>query len=532
MFVCLIYGNEPCLSKGFELIAQKRPNEISKLFICIGFLLWQLEAWLDPVVPKTLLLATEKLLAMENIFNSSLADIIENHRNLFRHWKGRRYENVVHVIEAIIPESKFRYRKKIENFDRPKCIDILIDWGEDVTTQTFAARNALSYAIEHKSHAAIAKLLGKGSFIDSAVNINDVNVCNIDPKLLEKHFDSCISKCVDDNSFTEINFKNLIDRSKSCNYCNDSCVDAMRSIHLIANSKEHKHLLAHPLITTFVLLKWNGLAFVFYIDFLLYSLFAATIVAYILTEDNDIHDGLKYILMTATIISTIYVTTRRILRQIFVRMYKTPAMRHRLRENLQFIHTSLMVGLIVLILSDVFEEFRPIFATVCILLVGIELFVLAGSLFWSFSKYYVMFLDVALNSLKSLQLCIILLPAFAISFHLLLRNPPEDDYSNFDKNNKSSDAFISLGPQVIVKIAAMSLGEFDVDDFEKSTVSCYLFLGFAFFVTAVFMNLMNGLAVTDTQQILSHAEATSLIQRVRLLADYEEIKAYKCHWFR
>lgn len=42
---------------------------------------------------------------------------------------------------------------------------------------------------------------------------------------------------------------------------------------------------------------------------------------------------------------------------------------------------------------------------------------------------------------------------------------------------------------------------------------------------------MNGLAVSDTQKIQSDAEATSMIQRVRVLAYYTRIQSNRHHWF-
>ena len=60
----------------------------------------------------------------------------------------------------------------------------------------------------------------------------------------------------------------------------------------------------------------------------------------------------------------------------------------------------------------------------------------------------------------------------------------------------------------------MSAGEFEAANshFDSSVISANLFLVFLFLISIVFMNLMNGLAVSDTQKIQSDAEATSMIQ--------------------
>lgn len=541
LFICLVYGNDTCFIRGLQLIAEKRPNDVCKMFMCLGFLIWQLETWLEPSVAHTVVFASRQLPSLDNIVNNSLIDLLDNYQSYFKFWKGRRYSNIVDAIDAILLEPKLRNKKMIEHFDRAIVVDILIEWDINVTTQLHQGHTALYYAVVRKNVNATLKLLSKGSFIGSLTNTNP-NLCSIDPKIFEEHFNNCITKCVDDDSFIEISFKNLISPPNECDRCDGTCSDEMKSIELLSNSPNHKHLLVHPVISTFVLLKWNRLAFVLHIDFILYTLFTLSTIGYILMVENRNINGnavqrektyIEIVLITITSILTLYVASRRILDQIFSSIYLEN--RNNVRHYLQCLHTIFIVVFVVILLLDISVSYHSVFATICILLIATELFILAGSLFWSFSKYYVMFLDVATNSVKSLQLCIILIPAFTISFYLLLRKRffnvnESNDQQNNTKGGNSFNNFQSL----FIKITAMSIGEYDVDnnDFDKTVITTYLFIGFVFLIATVFMNLMNGLAVSDTQKIQSDAEATSLIQRVRLLAHYEGVKSYKQHWFR
>ena len=147
--------------------------------------------------------------------------------------------------------------------------------------------------------------------------------------------------------------------------------------------------------------------------------------------------------------------------------------------------------------------------------------------FWHFSIYSEMFIAVAKSSIKSLQLYAIFLPAFSLLFYILLRDPNDKrDPPDFNK-------FPTLGASM-VKTIVMSAGEFDVAniDFDLNTFGVYVFVGFVFLISTVFMNLLNGLAVSDTQKIQTKAELISFIRRCQVLARYEEVLSRKRHWFR
>lgn len=536
LFICLIYGNESCFIKGLELITEKRPNDLYKVFVCIAFLFWKLEGWLSAAVCQTFRSVIEQPRSSAAV-SSSLIDVINNYKIHLEYLRCSKYSNIVELIDCVLPEPKFRYKKLIEYFDRDECLDILIDWDLDVTRQTHYGQTALSHAVEHNNLTAILKLLNKGSFIGTGTKLFDPSICHIDVKMIEKHFDGCINKCVEDERFIEIDFKNLIAPLKECESCDGSYFDEMKAIEIMSNSKKYKHLIIHPLISTFVLFKWNRIAFMLYIDFLLYTLSTLSITGYILAVINGCPNWTMAALTVSTVILTTYLALRGALRQIFSIIYDKRTFRNSIRNFILCSHITLIVSLVAILLLNVAETHRAICATVCILLLVIELFALAGSIFWSFSKYYVMFLDVALNSIKSLQLCIILFPAFSISFYLLMRDPQYSTDASSNSTTPDSAEMDNLFNQLsssIIKIAMMANGEFEgaQSNFEDGILSSYLFVGFLFSVTIVFMNLMNGLAVSDTQKIQTDAEATSMIQRVGTLAYYARIQSKSHHWFQ
>lgn len=152
---------------------------------------------------------------------------------------------------------------------------------------------------------------------------------------------------------------------------------------------------------------------------------------------------------------------------------------------------------------------------------------LAGT-FWHFSIYAEMFIAVAKSSIKSLQLYAIFLPAFSLLFYILLGE------KNLETNEESDlNKFPTLGSSM-VKTLLMSVGEYDVIhvNFGANSISIYVFVGFIFLISTVFMNLLNGLAVSDTHEIQCKAELTSFWRRCQVLARYEEVLSNKHHWFR
>lgn len=188
---------------------------------------------------------------------------------------------------------------------------------------------------------------------------------------------------------------------------------------------------------------------------------------------------------------------------------------------------------IVLTNWDFTESTRKTVAAFTILLAVSEFFLLTGSLpVLSFSTHLVMLKTVAKSFLKGLLLYSIILVAFALCFYTLLGDSnaggggdaatttgvvESDDIADF--NN-----FVHPGV-AIVKAVVMLTGEFDASNvhFKQNYASYVLFVVFVLLISTVLSNLLNGLAVSDTQAIKSEAELMNFIYRAELMARYEKI---------
>jgi hypothetical protein len=83
-----------------------------------------------------------------------------------------------------------------------------------------------------------------------------------------------------------------------------------------------------------------------------------------------------------------------------------------------------------------------------------------------------------------------------------------------------------------MKTFVMMMGEFEAESIESEmanspTFFC-LFALFVFIIAMVLLNLLTGLAVSDTQAIKSDAELLSVISRIRLIY---EIESYLLQWY-
>lgn len=336
------------------------------------------------------------------------------------------------LISIIVKHIGERVTQKC-NYGR--CFEILLEQKKiDINQSDMFGCTALHYAIKFNNTDAIKELLKRGAFIGVKNKFNQLSISNISPKVFEKHLDSCITtngvRTGEDSFEIHFDYTNLVplatlDHSeKSTDECKTPapkqvCPNEMTSIEYIAESNELRHLIRHPLIASFLFLKWNRLALIYYLNFLMCSLFAVSTVSYILICYNEEPNSqeLKHLLRAVTLVLTVYIAARELSQFLFSpRIYLT---------SLENYLECILIAMVVLILFDMCSDgWRRTVAASTILLIAFEIFLLAGSLpFWSFSTHYVMLKTVTWSFLRSLSLYAIVFFAFALSFFTLLREP-------------------------------------------------------------------------------------------------------------
>lgn len=439
-----------------------------------------------------------------------------------------------------------------------KCFQLLLDHEQiNVNKLDVFGCSALHYAAKFNNTNAMLELLKRGAYIGQRNFQNQFPISNMNPEVLEKHFDHCIKtnnlRAGEDNFEVQFNYANLVPvpprvetNKKSSDEEVEFSPNEMIAIEYISESNELRHLIRHPLIASFLFLKWNQLALIFYLNFILCLLFAVSTAIFTLIyqypdpqdpklqdpklQDPEFQDfnDIKCLMRIVSSVLTLYMIGREV-----SQFRLSPLTYCRSVENYM---ECAMIGLVVIVLFDIpKEDWRRTIAASAILLIGIEVFHLAGSLpFWSFSTHYLMLKTVITSFLKSLSLYAILLLAFSLAFFTLLRERPKWLTERGQIEEGELNKFSNLGLS-IVKTLVMSTGEFDAADinFELNPWSYFIFIAFLFVISTVLLNLLNGLAVNDIHNIKSEAELTNFIHRCRVLSQYESaLLTNNDHWCR
>lgn len=200
----------------------------------------------------------------------------------------------------------------------------------------------------------------------------------------------------------------------------------MDFINIISHSPEHKHLLNHPLITTYLLLKWHAIRkiyysytisyAVFYILFILHCIFNYTKV------EEDINKGLTYFICILLFIILVFSTIIEIIQ---------------IRSNIKVYFKTFDNYLELLVILLTFLTFLPFdknfkiqISAFCILISSFTFLFLIGQN-PHMSVITAVLREVVKSYLKLFVWYAIILFSFAISFYIMFFDP--EDEENFFK---------------------------------------------------------------------------------------------------
>jgi ankyrin repeat protein len=453
--------------------------------------------------------------------------------------------------------------------DQKKCFDLIMQskkcTRELVNSKDENNLTTIYYAVKFKIDYCTIELLKNGAYIDKVIGKGGIR-----KSLLTNFLDSCITtRGVHDDEDYEINinygflmpyshviscrkfrklgtnlqlpisqktpeeFSTLMEESET------KYAEEMKPLQKIAQSEELQHFLLHPVISSFVLLKWNKLNFLIYINLLLILMYMFSFIPFaVLCQTIPVDEraasfayNFFYIL---SFISLSFIIIRESM-QFFLSVSQY------LQSRSNWIDIFLIVSSIVILF---FEEQVPnhisrMLRTIIILLATIEYFNLLGLLpLLSVSLHTKMFKKVCTTFVKSLAFYSVLILAFAFSFYTLqgdkfakdlvkLAHEGRDNTTNDipvtnATRNERFNNFNTIGLSII-KSFVMLTGELETSYVHlEGTTYAALFLLFLFLVTIVLYNLLNALAVSDTQEIKSDAKLIDLQQRIVTMHESEE----------
>ncbi|XP_052872114.1 transient receptor potential cation channel protein painless-like [Anopheles cruzii] len=293
-------------------------------------------------------------------------------------------------------------------------------------------------------------------------------------------------------------------------------VTEMTAVRKIAQSKELKRLLIHPVIYTFIMVKWMRLSHWTYLNLVLTTATVLVFGAHSLTACSAAGSG--PVLRVLAILGTVFIGGREFLQLLFLRQsYGSP------EQALDLVTVGGMCAVL-------WRGCSGLLASFVMISFAMQLTFLLGSLpFNSLSTIMYMFKTVSQNFLKSFLLFVPLIGAFVFAFHLTYNEPAEGDAGPepspraADGNGSTEDSFNNFRTfwNATIKTLVMTTGEFEAAAIDFSGGRFCLFIVFLFFAPIVILNLINGLAVSDIAAIREESELISISKKVMLLERYE-----------
>ncbi|PSN47393.1 hypothetical protein C0J52_11159 [Blattella germanica] len=311
----------------------------------------------------------------------------------------------------------------------------------------------------------------------------------------------------------------------------------MYPLFYISHSKKLRHLLTHPVLQIFLHLKWTRIYLAALLNIIFYVSFVSFLTAYLFSCKCEGIGFTTYkcspnqteILWYMVSILNVCLTAREVMQ--FAMLFKQMKMHYVF--NLE---NWLEVGIIITTFAILSGYCSKFLMAVTFLLSWTE-FLLLWSCFSKPSIYNEMLKKVTLNYLKFLLWFAPLIFAFTFSFYKLYHK--EEGFDGEERNetiiaasnesdNSSSSAeceedqdFFSDFSLSLLKTVVMMIGEFDASGMDFDHGSKIIFIFFVFMITIVLVNLLNGLAISDTQEIFLHAKTVTHSSRVKLLYTFE-----------
>ena len=509
------------------------------------------------------------------------------------------------------------------------CEDIEDDIRRIVNKRDANNNTALHYATQMWPQEMIRKLLEIGANIGMKNQWDEIPISKIDPGTMEDFLDEfCITSKHDVNhenfeitfnysflappkedlpaeSQAELRIEDEDDAENQKLNSKDGnqkfALPETQSLWHMGQSKEHRHLLKHPVITSFLYLKWGRirryfnrnvrfyLLFVFILTWyifenfggeairtvgkdtipfwhLLFIIFAVLIFIFVLRDwIMDIKDLMRaekvkrnnpgggeeplsssklfcviifsnwVEVLLILFMGTVGLVGYRALEPALVALLLLLVIREFFQvtvslkryifspENWMEVSMIILITIIIAAPDDYYDMKRHLSA-ISIVLSWAELITLIGKhpKLTRYNVYVTMFYKVMGTFFFFLVWYMFFIIAFGLGFYIMLHKEPkdvgEDDYIYFNS------PWLAL-----VKTSTMFVGELEFSDIPVDITSSLGILGYLFFLSFVFlivvvlMNLLNGLAVSDTGVIQEKAEIVAYISRVETISYTESV---------
>lgn len=422
----------------------------------------------------------------------------------------------------------------------------------------------LHYAVRYADSNTLEELLKFGASLGSKNNYGIMPIEDIEPKILEKHLDNCVRFDKDKKSEKEdfqvrFDYRSLIPpylKILNCSSRQDDkilmlkqlqidpeafdlkkeLVNETEVIYFMSTAAEFKHLLKHPVISSFLFMKWRRIQWLFWVNLWFYVAFLLSLILYIFTDyayfsstepipSVKLIGRISYVVLFVTLLILAF-------REIFQMVIAT---KNYFRAYENYIEIVLIIITITIVFCESSYDTRKQLSAVAILLAAFELVLILGQHPY-FSTNVVMLKTVSFNFFKFLGWYSILIIAFALSFFLLFTpsnitvqeaiSAVGNTKNESSKSDEKEETFFDDPYKSVFKTVIMLTGEFDAGSINFNTfpvTSKIIFALFIFMIAIILLNLLNGLAVSDTQMIKNDAELVGYIARAKHVRYVETI---------
>uniref|UniRef100_A0A0K8SLJ5 Ion transport domain-containing protein n=1 Tax=Lygus hesperus TaxID=30085 RepID=A0A0K8SLJ5_LYGHE len=430
-----------------------------------------------------------------------------------------------------------------------KCLSYLLQKVPkgriDVNYRDKNGNTALHYAAKVGDQNIVLEMLNAGAYIGVCNKLNEPACADITQSTMERHLDSCIvtnDKLPRDEMFALIfNYSCLIPFNKSEDRVISNSSEHFIKVSINDNDGKHLHksgetdplihmsknhelrpLLTHPIFTSYLHLKWHKIKPYYFINLLGYFLFWFILTYYILgvyvsspSDDPSLNTTsvepkisnkhpTDYLAWALVLIFLLLIIVREMLQLII------SPLKYVINPENWLEICIIVITILILFYDD--SSIKHQISAIGILASWAEFVLLIGK-HPSLSTNIEMFKTVSWNFLKFLAWYSILIVAFALCFYTLFKDATDED-----------NQFQYFGVSIF-KTVVMLTGEFDSASIPFVLfpgLSRVLFVLFVFLIAIVLFNLLNGLAVSDTQAIKADAELVGYISQAKLISHVEE----------
>ncbi|KAM7342305.1 transient receptor potential cation channel protein painless-like [Cochliomyia hominivorax] len=362
-----------------------------------------------------------------------------------------------------------------------KCFYILVESPKiDINSIKNVNSTALHEAVRYHNNKAILELLKRGASLCVRDHKNELPLRGLKPAVLETHFDTCITS--NNYGLNNKRFAVLVVYKNFENYVSSEKSSTLAPLAFMAENKEFRYLLKHPIITTMLYLKWHKLCSLIYMNVLLYLFFAISMITHAVIKYRETEfQKAEQISLVCCYIGIGYLI---------------------LRELLQFVMAPLKY-------LRSLTNYVELLVIVCSLLTCHN---------WSEEHKNKYGRNIAV-------LCILLVNEEMVTIF-------KEHEAKEQNNNHNDENYFHKFPNLLVgftKIIVMLTGEIEADKLNlgDNYLNYLLFLSFIFFISIILFNLLNGLAVSDTQAIRKEAKLNDIICRMNTLRRVENYGIWK-----